>query len=163
LWHSSLGLFISKLECRNFLLSTEWRTLLGTIATNHARVISVAPSMVSFSSPPNHFVDLFLRMEVLVNGGAAFEVVERPCQAFDDFKAASVSTKVLAPTGKILTSNLQPAHTHPSSQKSNSPKFLASILRGATPPAFPLVPPVPHPLAPLPAVTSDDHGPPGEG
>ena len=60
---------------------TECRALLGTIPTKPARRVSAAPSIVNSSSPSMDFVNLFLRMEVFVNGRAALEVVMRESHA----------------------------------------------------------------------------------
>jgi hypothetical protein len=60
---------------------TEWRALLGTIATVPARAICVTPSIVTSKLTLDHLIDFFLGVEVFVNGRSLHEVVVRECHA----------------------------------------------------------------------------------
>jgi hypothetical protein len=53
---------------------TEWRTLLGTTETTPGCTVWATPSIV-FEFTLDDLVDLFLRMEVLMYGRAALEIV----------------------------------------------------------------------------------------
>jgi hypothetical protein len=54
---------------------TEWRTLLGTIPTRPRSSDLLHAVDGQFEFTFDHLVDLFLRVEMFVNGGAAFEIV----------------------------------------------------------------------------------------
>src|ERR1700677_1793084 len=92
----------------------EWRALPGTRATGPARDAGFAVDG-HFQLAFGYFVNFFLRMEVFVNGRAAFEVVMReghvrgmeiaaePAgQAFDYFQAAGVNKSHKRLLGIIL-------------------------------------------------------------